>query len=405
MQKNHPRKPSDRHAPKRSLAAKLSWAFELDPDAQIRRAQYEHLRSHCISAPLTSLIVALTLCAVLALFVDPRPALVWVAVLSVALTARLALCRWRPRNDAQRDRWSLWALSLAMVSGFVWGLAPLAPPVKELGALTVTLLVIGGVIVGMLPILGFIHKAYVTYTVVAITPSLVILFASGFHGHPAYLGLGLFLIAFALNLIRTGEVVTRTFLSNLRHGIAQTIAAEHDALTGLPNRRKFDREYASAWALAARAHTPLSVLILDLDHFKEYNDRYGHPAGDRCLKAVAETLIGALPRAADHLARIGGEEFVALLPATDAKGGRLLAERLRQAVEQLHIPHAASPVSPWLTISVGGATLYPTTATPPASLLDKADQALYAAKRAGRNRVEWAPGDTDRGNANTDHGA
>ncbi|HHB12892.1 MAG TPA: GGDEF domain-containing protein [Chromatiales bacterium] len=381
---------AESHSGTRSTFALPPW-IRLDPDPEIRRAQYDHLRNNCIAAPLTSLVVALTLCAILGLLIDPTPALTWAGVLAVALTARASICFWRPRTEPGRDRWCLVSLHLALLTGLIWGLAPLTVPLDDFGALGVVLLTMGGVAVGMLPILGFVHGAFTTYGLIVILPSLVILLGVGLQGKPAHLGLGLFLIAFTLNLVRTGDVVTQTFLSNLRSRIAQTIAAEHDPLTGLPNRRKFDREFAAAWTLAVRARTPISVLILDLDHFKEYNDRYGHPAGDRSLRAVAEALSRQLPRASDHVARVGGEEFVILLPTTDAEGGQVLAERLRRTIEALHIPHAASPVSPWLTVSIGGATLCPTLATSPNALLDMADRALYTAKRCGRNRVAWFP--------------
>ncbi len=160
-----------------------------------------------------------------------------------------------------------------------------------------------------------------------------------------------------------------------------------DWLTGLANRRRFDEIIQQEWARARRDETPLGLLMIDIDYFKLYNDSYGHQAGDACLQQVAKTIGGAVHRPGDLPARYGGEEFVAVLPKTDAAGAALVAEKMRDAVEALHLQHVNSRVSDRVTISVGAAGMVPPEKGDPAVLIAAADQALYQAKREGRNRV------------------
>lgn len=164
--------------------------------------------------------------------------------------------------------------------------------------------------------------------------------------------------------------------------------AHVDGLTNIPNRRFFDERLATEWRRARRAQTPLAVLMIDIDFFKQYNDHNGHGAGDECLKQVAAVLAKALVRPADLIARYGGEEFVALLPETGLEGLEQTAERLRSAVTGLAIAHPHSQAAAHVTISLGGALMVP----PPddgesAALLAAADAMLYSAKKQGRNRV------------------
>ncbi|HYH37076.1 MAG TPA: PleD family two-component system response regulator [Azospirillum sp.] len=163
-----------------------------------------------------------------------------------------------------------------------------------------------------------------------------------------------------------------------------------DGLTGIPNRRRFDEVLALEWRRCSRSRLPLSVIMLDVDHFKAFNDRYGHQSGDDCLRAVSRLLSEHVMRPGDLVARFGGEEFVCLLPETDADGAARVAERLRAAVEAEAIPHAASPVAGHVTISLGCAGTVPPADRPPEELLDVADRALYEAKRGGRNRYRMA---------------
>ncbi|MBI3131834.1 MAG: diguanylate cyclase [Acidobacteria bacterium] len=160
-----------------------------------------------------------------------------------------------------------------------------------------------------------------------------------------------------------------------------------DGLTGIPNRRRFQEFLDYVGGLAVRQGAPLSVILLDVDQFKAYNDHYGHPAGDEVLRRVARALVLTKRRTTDLVARYGGEEFVAVLPDTDAEGAGLVAEAMRASVEALAIPHAHSGTGGRLTLSLGVATWQGAMGGDPLTLLKAADQALYRAKQGGRNRV------------------
>ncbi len=160
-----------------------------------------------------------------------------------------------------------------------------------------------------------------------------------------------------------------------------------DGLTGVANRRFFDQEFERQWRRSQRSQTPLAVLMMDIDHFKLYNDRYGHQQGDECLRAVARALQARAKRPADLVARYGGEEFVALLPETPAVGVLALAREMCSAVAGLGLEHASSPVAPHVTLSVGAAWAMPARDRAKEELLADADRALYRAKDQGRNRA------------------
>jgi diguanylate cyclase (GGDEF)-like protein len=160
-----------------------------------------------------------------------------------------------------------------------------------------------------------------------------------------------------------------------------------DGLTGIANRRHFDESLSREWRRAARARRPLTVILWDIDFFKQYNDVYGHQSGDTCLKAVANALAAEARRPGDRVTRFGGEEFAIILPDTDARGAAYIAERMRIAVVGLAIPHSGSTVARIVTASGGVASLVPQAEGGESELVHWADAALYEAKRAGRNRV------------------
>ena len=163
-----------------------------------------------------------------------------------------------------------------------------------------------------------------------------------------------------------------------------------DPLTQIANRRAFEANFAIEWRRAEREMLPVSLLMVDVDQFKSFNDCFGHTAGDECLRRVAQTLSGIARRPVDLAARLGGEEFVLLLPNTEANGAAWLGERVRAAIEALQISNPGSPGGV-VTVCVGVATDYPRNpGGGPASLIDRADAGLYEAKRAGRNRVHVA---------------
>lgn len=161
-----------------------------------------------------------------------------------------------------------------------------------------------------------------------------------------------------------------------------------DGLTGIANRRHFDDLFCQEWKRAGRLSKPISLLLVDIDFFKNFNDTYGHQLGDECLKQVAGALSRALKRPCDVIARYGGEEFVAFLPETDEKGAIMVAETMQVNMANVNIPHRNSPVSDKVTVSVGVSTDVPATNLLPGTLIADADKALYQAKQEGRNRIK-----------------
>jgi diguanylate cyclase (GGDEF)-like protein len=190
------------------------------------------------------------------------------------------------------------------------------------------------------------------------------------------------------------ELVRRDHaLSQLNERLAQlndelSTMSYTDALTGLANRRRFDDKLADETARALRHGLPLALLVVDVDHFKRYNDCHGHPAGDACLQRIAALLRGCAGRGSDVVARIGGEEFALLLPHQTAADGRAVALRVHSRLAAAQIEHGDSPVGPHVTVSIGLADLDGAGRIDAATLLAAADAALYRAKQRGRNRSE-----------------
>lgn len=160
-----------------------------------------------------------------------------------------------------------------------------------------------------------------------------------------------------------------------------------DGLTGIANRRRFDAFLDAEWVREQRTGQPLSLILMDIDHFKNYNDTYGHAAGDSCLIKVSEAIRRAVMRPADLVVRYGGEEFACVLPETDNPGAMDVAIRILCGVLSLGIPHANSSAANVVTLSLGVATIVPAADTPPKRLIEASDALLYEAKNSGRNRV------------------
>jgi diguanylate cyclase (GGDEF)-like protein len=160
-----------------------------------------------------------------------------------------------------------------------------------------------------------------------------------------------------------------------------------DELTRSPNRRRFDQELPRAWRQMTREGRPLGLLICDIDHFKLYNDTYGHPSGDECLIKVAQMVEKGARRPHDFAARYGGEEFAVILPGDTIQGAGHVAQDICQSVRSLSIPHSRSDAADCVTISIGAAAIFPTLERGPEVLFKKADECLYQAKQQGRNQV------------------
>ncbi|OQX26724.1 MAG: diguanylate cyclase response regulator [Desulfobacteraceae bacterium IS3] len=179
----------------------------------------------------------------------------------------------------------------------------------------------------------------------------------------------------------------RTHLELKRHRDILENLSSLDGLTAIPNRRRFDEVLQTEWRHCMRESSPLSLVMIDIDYFKNFNDTRGHQAGDDCLKRVAKALANSVKRPMDIVARYGGEEFAAILPKTDRDGAVFVAETMRDNIESLNISHPNSPVAGYVTISLGSATVLPDNRSDSDILVKAADDALFQAKREGRNSI------------------
>lgn len=196
--------------------------------------------------------------------------------------------------------------------------------------------------------------------------------------------------------IKQAELYQQLQAANLKLERLATL----DELTQLANRRRFDQYLEMEWRRQAREQTPLSLILCDIDSFKSYNDTYGHPGGDECLRQVAGAIGNAVNRPADLVARYGGEEFAVILPNTAIQGAVLVAEHIQIKIAALQLPHAGSQVSPYVTLSLGVASIVPASESGAEILIAAADQALYQAKRLGRARIQLYQPDPAAGKPN-----
>jgi len=234
----------------------------------------------------------------------------------------------------------------------------------------------------------------------------IIFITSHDDGEHEVAGLALGAADFICKPIRPARVIARVRMHLQMKAMSDALrrSAYTDGLTGIANRRQFDDILAREWHRAERSSAPISMLMVDIDAFKKYNDLYGHPAGDKCLQAVAAAVKQVAHRPGDLAARFGGEEFALVLPETDAAGARCVAAHLIDSVRAMRLPHAASPVTPHVTVSVGVSTFDESCASwtgrpidsrfgglgdhpQLADLVQSADQGLYAAKNAGRDQA------------------
>jgi len=333
---------------------------------------------------------------------------VWVgAVLAIQL-GRLILyfaVDEKEKGTDRIERWSRVNLALIWASALVWGGGVLVLwPDSTLHQVILPMTITGLAAAGATAY-SPVRKASVPFGVLTVLPLAARFLYEGTSAHVIigalsliYLAL-LFRIASTMRRTSTAALVAR-FENQFLAAKAAAASAELemqaslleelvrlDGLTQIPNRRQFDEVFEREWRRAMRASEPISVLMADIDHFKRYNDSYGHLAGDDCLKAVAETLDAALGRATDLVARYGGEEFVIVLGATDLDDAEATAERLRKKIAGIAIPHADSDTSAHVTISIGVAATIPEKDDDRDALVEAADNALYEAKHDGRNRV------------------
>lgn len=348
---------------------------------------------------IVNLANGLILAAVLWGTVSAPVLLAWSGLLVVVTGARFlslrAFINASPRSEPDLAVWTTYFVAGACAAGVVWGLSgillfhPSSFPHQ-----VVLAFVLGGMVAGAVPLLSSVRHAYGCFAIPVVLPIGLRLMWVGDRIH---LVMGLLMIIFGLTMLATSAQVHRLFrdAEKLRRElfssseVAQALEylVRLDSLTGIPNRRLFEEELGKEWARAKRDNVALSLIMADIDHFKEYNDHYGHPAGDLCLVEVAQAMHHALSRPGDVAARIGGEEFAILLPQTDLDGATAVAEQLRERILALNLPHDASPVASQVTLSFGVSSCDLASVSSPAELIRTSDIALYEAKRCGRNQI------------------
>lgn len=317
----------------------------------------------------------------------------WLVAVLVVSMLRLYVAH----SHAQPERamlmpghWASIHFPVTILVGLAWGAgAALLFPADAIPQQIFLVLILGMTATAALPMHIAMPTAYAVFLVCAFGPLSVRLFIDD---EPAFHSVAGLLPVFASALWITARSMHYSLMESLSLHFNFQSLANLDGLTQVANRRYFDTALANEWNRAARARTPLSVILVDVDKFKAYNDTYGHQAGDVCLQRVARALSENLRRAGDMVARYGGEEFVLLLHQTPRDDGVALAERLRAAVEKLAIAHSGADAGV-VTISAGGATVIPAPQAEQRALLHAADECLYQAKDGGRNRVVWAAAD------------
>ncbi len=277
----------------------------------------------------------------------------------------------------------------------IWGLAGVVFFPADLPHQILLVLVLFSVLLASIPTLAASRIAYYFQIFVTLLPTTVLLFLSQDSGHDLMAGA---MIVMAITLVFVSNYIYQLLYELQETQLQLQDLADTDQLTQIANRRHFDRKFKVEWRRAMRERTPISMLLIDVDFFKKYNDTYGHQAGDSCLKQIADTLASVTHRPADLASRYGGEEFSILLPVTKQADAVMLAERLCRKIEGLQIEHSRTDIGV-VTVSIGVSCCEPawdfTGNTPdeeqkvifPAMLLTAADNALYVSKERGRNQV------------------
>lgn len=298
-------------------------------------------------------------------------------------------------TQAELSSWANWYVFFTTMISTIWGLAGVVLFPNDLIHQILLVMILFSVLLAAIPTLAASRIAYYLQILVTLSPTAILLLLSKDDGH------GLFasaVIVMAVTLVLVSNYIYHLLYELQGAQFALQDLADTDQLTQVANRRHFDRRFKTEWRRAMREKTSISLLLLDVDHFKKYNDSLGHQAGDDCLQKIAASLRSVTRRPADLAARYGGEEFAVLLPVTKLQDARMLAERLRNKIENLRIEHPQSELGV-VTVSIGVSCCEPgwdfSGDTPeeeqdvifPAMLVTAADNAMYVAKRQGRNQV------------------
>jgi len=337
-------------------------------------------------------------------------------------------------TSSNLDYWFSWHISGVIISGVIWGgFLLLLAQSADITYLSLATICAAGLCAGAATAYSVSLISFLVFSIPLLSPIGGFLVLSE---HPTAITMGFFVFLFLITIIAISYQLNKSMTSSLglqiekedllaalesekqqvidtnktlENDIQKKIQIEakllyekknaeeisnklralstQDGLTGINNRRRFDEALYDEWYRAARLSTPLSLIICDIDKFKEYNDTYGHLAGDKCLTRIAHLIEDSARRAGDMAARFGGEEFVIILPDTESSNAQDIAEQLRSAILDLEIPHETSSVTNIITVSFGVFTTLPEKDLPPETMIEFADKALYQAKGQGRNKV------------------
>ncbi len=371
----------------------------------ILREQIRLIIRHVPTMQTTSFIVALILCYTVRNLVPRINILIWlILVLGVVLSRVLLSVLFSRVRDKHFDgaHWKNAYLLFTLASGIIWGLSALIVfPAGRTELIALFVLVMASLSAAT----TVSHAALRAGPAVWMVPVMLLYSLRCFaEGRQPEITIGFLIIVYLVTLLlyaSNHHGVITSFISlkfeNLRlleevrqaHDILLQISTI-DGLTGLANRRHFEEVMEREWRRSIRGKMWISAIMMDIDHFKAYNDNYGHQAGDDCLRKVGAAICATLRRPSDFAARYGGEEFVVILPDTNAQGVAEVAEMLRREIEAMSVPHEHSSASRVVTISAGAASLIPQDGMASSHLIGLVDAALYAAKQEGRNRVKTA---------------
>jgi diguanylate cyclase (GGDEF)-like protein len=291
----------------------------------------------------------------------------------------------RLSKEAVRN-WTRFLAFLTLVQTGVWGSSVFFIWPEDMAHRAILVVTLAGIIAAGGILLALHKRSFWIYCLPIAIPLVFQLLMSG--GELDLVLAGLITIYSGVLLVSVNRL-TKLFLDSSRLRASMQNESRTDSLTGLANRRGFDEYLQDLWQQSIRSSQTIGLLSIDVDHFKKYNDQYGHPQGDRALQRVAETLLSIASRSTDSCARIGGEEFAVLMPATEVDGSEQVALAIKDAFARANIPHKASRPG-FLTVSIGLNVMTPDRNSSLQDFLADTDQALYLAKDAGRNSIKTA---------------
>lgn len=383
----------------------MSTLFPEKPSPAIKSEQVRLLYQQGSAIQLLGILTAIIAVALFWNVADRDELLLWLFTMVLVSIVRLTFnVRFSSLSggDFDAERWGNIYILGTFLSGVVWGcLALFYEPTWPVPHQVILFVIYTGIIGGAFNTNSSVFLAFPAFYLPPVASLMYVMLEQTGEG---YIELAM-LFAIYIALMHTSSVrfynrLTHTLelqfdneqlADRLAHSNEQlTLLAEVDPLTQTFNRRSMDRFLADEWTTHMQGAKALSVLFIDIDYFKQYNDTYGHGTGDRCISTVAQTLKNNIRTEEDMVARYGGEEFAVILPHTEGKEARHVAERIMEDIEALHIKHEASNVAKVLTVSIGISTMVPDPAHNTSTILEAADKALYNAKRSGRNRIVCA---------------